>query len=37
LPEQYRKSRFEGNSEGWRIQIHNLENYLKEGKDIGEN
>lgn len=37
LPEQYRKSRFEGNSEGWQIQIHNLENYLKEGKDIGEN
>lgn len=37
LPEQYRKSRFEGNSEGWQIQIHNLENYLKEGKDLGEN
>ena len=37
LPEQYRKSRFEGNSEGWQIQIHNLENYLKEGKEIGEN
>ncbi len=37
LPEQYRKSRFEGNSEGWSIQIHNLDKYLKEGRDIGEN
>jgi uncharacterized protein YndB with AHSA1/START domain len=37
LPEQYRQTRYEGNSEGWSIQIHNLDNYLKEGRDIGEN
>jgi uncharacterized protein YndB with AHSA1/START domain len=37
LPEQYRKSRFESNSEGWSIQVRNLDNYLKEGQDIGEN
>lgn len=37
LPEQYRKSRQEGNSEGWYIQVRRLDNYLKEGRDIGEN
>lgn len=37
LPEQYRKTRYEGNSEGWSIQVHRLDNYLKEGRDIGEN
>ena len=35
LPEKFRKSRAAGNSEGWSIQLRNLDNYLKEGKDSG--
>lgn len=37
LPEKFRQSRYEGNSEGWHIQLGNLNNYLKEVTDIGEN
>jgi uncharacterized protein YndB with AHSA1/START domain len=36
LPEKLRKPRFELNSEGWSIQLTNLDTYLKEVTAIGE-